>query len=120
NPGHRHFADLDFVSVGPRFLLGHADASQLRICEDAVGYDALVDSAACAFDQVGVNDLEIVVRDVSEGGPAFHVAKCPDTGNARFQFVVDPDCAIGIEYNSGLVKIQFLGIGSPSSRNENM
>src|SRR5271165_3637995 len=79
---HRHWdlANLQFVSLGPGFLLGQADAAQLGIGENAVWHEPLIDREILVLDQVGIHDLEVVIGNVSEGRSAFYISKGPDAG----------------------------------------
>ena len=78
DPGHRDLADLEPAPGRPRLPLGQADAAQLRVGEDGVGHQAVVGGEVLALDQVGVDDLVVVVGDVRERRAALDVAQRPD------------------------------------------
>ena len=115
---HRQHADQHRPARGARLGLGDADARQRRIGEQRVGRDALADAARAAVEQVGGDDLVVVVRGVGEGAARVHVAQRPDAGHARAQFVVDRDEAARIGGDAGQLETQVLGVGPAADRGE--
>ena len=61
--------------------LGHADAAERRIDVERVGRNAVADLPVLAVEQVGGDDLEVVVGRVREGAAAVAVAERPDAGH---------------------------------------
>src|SRR6266566_8906345 len=111
---HGHLADLEAVAFLPRFLLSHSHATELGIGENRIGHEPVLSAQVLAFDQVPIDDLEVVVGDVSEGGAALHVAQGPDARDVRLQAAIDLDETTLLGLNSGLVQVQLVGVGLSS------
>ena len=74
-----------------RFALGETGAAERRIDEEAVRRDPVGEAAWHAVEQIGGDDLEIVVGGVGESALAVAVAERPDAGDVGAQLVVDFD-----------------------------
>src|SRR5206468_10488924 len=98
----------------PRFLFRHSNATKLGIGENRIGHDPVLSAQVLAFDQVPIDDLEVVVGDVSESGTALDVAQGPDARDVRLQAAIDLDEAALVSLNSCLVQVQLVGAGLPS------
>src|SRR5437667_6096573 len=115
---HGRVADLELVSFLPRFLFRHSNSTELGIGENRIGHNSVVDGQALAFDQVPVDDLEVVVGDVSEGGTALDVAQGPDARDVRLQAAIDLDEPALVGLDSCLVQVQLVGAGLPSGSDQ--
>src|SRR5439155_7971657 len=91
--GHGASADFWFETFGAGFLLGHANAAELRIGENAGRNEAIFNREIFPFHQIAVNNLEIVVGNVRESGAALAIAEGPDAGNIGLEPAVHFDVA---------------------------
>ena len=103
--GHR--APADRIA---HLRLGQPDAAERRIGVQVVGDDAVADPARIVVEQVGGDDLEVVVGGVREGAPAVAVAQRPDAGDAGAQLIVDLDEAALVDGDAGLVEAEVVGV----------
>src|ERR1700730_3861173 len=83
--GHRALSHTDLTPAGARFFLGHADAPQWRIDEQAITGNPVAHPAGFAVEQIARDDLEIVVGRVSESASAVTVPKSPDARDVGLQ-----------------------------------
>lgn len=79
NARHRPRADENGQPSPPRFRLAHAGASQRRIDEERVAWHAVTDLSSFTVEQIGGDDLEIVVSRMGESAAAVALAKREDT-----------------------------------------
>ena len=77
---HRAFADEDLLAGRLRRGLGHADAAERRIDEQGIGVDPVSHPAPIAVEQVGRDDLVVVVRRVRERAPPVAVPRAQMPG----------------------------------------
>ena len=77
----------------PGLRFGEAGAAERRVDVERVGRNAIRYPPGRAVEQVGRDDLEIVVRRVREGAFAVAVAQRPDPRDVRLQLVVHDDVA---------------------------
>ena len=89
---------------GPRLGLGHPDAAERRIDVERVGRNAVADPPVLAVEQVGRDDLEIVVGGMRERAAAVAVAQRPDPRHVGRQAIVDDDVAARIGGDAGPVQ----------------
>ena len=61
-------------------------------------------------EQIRSDDLEIIVRGVSEGALAVAVSESPDARRSGLQSVVDDDVSTLVAAHPGFVEIQIVGI----------
>src|SRR5258708_3851704 len=115
---HGHFGDADGAVLPASLRFGEADAAELRVDEDGVGNEAIRGGRGAIFEQVGAKDAEVVVGNVGEGRPAFDVAEGVDVFRGGFELFVDADEAAGVGGDGGGGKIQRVGVGDPSSGDE--
>src|SRR6185503_6495026 len=111
---HRDLADLETDPLCSGLGFGDTDPTQLRIGKDRVGDDPMVDGQVPALDQVGVDDLVVVVGDVSECRTSFDIPECPDTGYAGLQAAVYLHKAALVGFDSCLFQSQIPGGGGSS------
>ena len=103
-----------------RLGLGHADAAERRIDVERVGGDAVADPAALAVEQVGGDDLEIVIGGVGEGAAAVAFAERPDAGHVGGEAVVDLDIAALVGRDPGRLQAEIVGIGPAADGEQDM
>ena len=109
---HRHARHQRRLAAGAHLVLAHADARQRRVGEQRVDGDAVADAARVVVEQVGGDDLVVVVRGVREGAAAIAVAERPDAGGAgAAQLVVDGDEAARVGGDAGRVEAEVGGVG---------
>src|SRR5438093_138666 len=77
NAAHEARADQEPPTAGARLHLGHSDAAERRIGVEGIAGYALVQTPRFAVEQVGGDDLEIVVGRVGEGAVAVALAEGP-------------------------------------------
>ncbi len=63
-----------------------------------------------AVEQIGGDDLEVVVGGVGEGAAAVAVAERPDARHVGAQLVVDGDVAARVGRDAGLVEPEIVGV----------
>ncbi len=78
--GHGTGPDQEPLARGPRLGLAQPDAAERRIGEEGVCGDAVADAAVFAIEQVGRDDLEVVVGGVGKRPLAIAIAHRPDAG----------------------------------------
>ncbi len=76
--------------------------------------------AVLAVEEVGGNDLVVVVRRVREGAAAVAVAERPDPGYVGGQGFVDDDVAVRVGFHTRLVQAQVVGVRSSSDGQQDM
>ena len=72
--GHHHTSDQRLAARFPDLALGHADASQVPVDEQAVGGYATTHPAGVVVEQVGGEVFKIIVGGVGEGVASVDVA----------------------------------------------
>ena len=90
---HGPLADQQRPAGRARLVHGHPHAAERRIDVERIAGYAIADATMLAVEQVGGDDLEVVVRGVREGAAAVAVAERPDAGNVGRKGVVDRDVA---------------------------
>ncbi len=70
--------------------------------------------------KIGVDDLEVVVRNVSKGGTAVDIAQGPDSRHVRFQAAVDADKSSAVGFDPRGVQPQVVAIGPASGGGQKM
>ncbi len=75
--GHGAGADEGWLAGFADLGLGHADLAEGRVDVERVGVDAVADTARIVIEQVGGDDLEVVVGGVGEGSLAVAVRPWP-------------------------------------------
>ena len=68
----------------------------------------------CAVEQVGGDDLEVVVGGVGEGAAAVAVAERPDAGDVGGQALVDRDVAARVGRDAGASSAEVVGVRPPA------
>ena len=63
-------------------------------------------------EEVGGDDLEVVVGGVGEGAVAVAVAEGPDAGDVGAELVVDGDVAALVDGDAGFVEAEIVGVGA--------
>ena len=76
-----------------RFGIGHPDPTQRWIDIKRIGWNAGTDPPMLAIQQIGRNDLVVIVGRVCGGATTVAVAERPDAGQAGGKAVIDLDVA---------------------------
>ena len=118
DPRHRQVAHERRPARRAHLRLGHADAAQRRIGEQGVGRDAVGNAPGVAVEEVGGDDLEVVVRGVGECAPPVDVAQGPDALRAGPQLVVDRDVAPGVELHPRRREVEVLHVRPAPDRQQ--
>src|SRR5262249_15720604 len=84
-----------------------------RICGDPIAH-----SARIVLEQIGDDDLAVIVRSVRERALAVAVAERPDSRDARAQLVVDHDVAPLVDGYARLVEAQVVGVGTAADAHQ--
>ena len=108
---HRAATDEDRVPGGACLCFGQADATERRVDVESIGADAIAQPAVAAVEQVGRDDLEVVVRRVGECAAAVAVAQRPDAGDVGRERVVDDDVAVFINVDPDAVEPEIVRVG---------
>ena len=80
----------------------------------------VADLAVLAVEQVGGDDLEVVVGGMGEGAAAVAVAERPDAGHVGGQGVVDGDVAARVGAHAGLVEAEVVGVRPAADRQQDV
>ena len=91
---------------------GEADAPERWVHVEGVGRGCGRRRGGLVVEQVGGDDLEVVVGGVGEGALAVAVAQGPDAGDAGAELVVDVDVAVLVDGDAGFVEAQVVGVGA--------
>ena len=75
-----------------------------------------VTRARIVVEEVGGDDLEVVVGGVGEGAVAVAVADGPDAGDVGAELVVDGDVAVVVGDDAGFVEAEVVGVGACGRR----
>ena len=73
-----------------------------------------------AVEQVGGDDLEIVIGGVGECAAAVAVAHRPDAGDVRREAVVDRDVAARVGRDAGRVEAEVVGVRAAADGEQHM
>lgn len=111
---HRHRCDLYLETFCSSFVFGHTDSPEFRIGVDAPGDQATLGGSVDAIDQVALENSEVVVRNVGEGGATVDIADGEDARNVRFEASVHRDVAALIEFDSAFAGSQQVGVRGAS------
>src|SRR5438067_13036069 len=109
---HRHFGYLDVTAFRAGLRLAQAYPSQLRVDEDRIGYQAIMNACIPVFEEIGANNAEIVVGDMGESGATLYIPERVDTRNIGFQLLIGLNKAFFIYLYSCRSKIEPIGVGS--------
>src|SRR5262249_47747757 len=83
-----------------------------------IGRDPVGESPLPAVEQVGGDDLVVVVGGMGEGAAAGAVAHRPDPRYVGLQLVVDRDVAARVGRDAGLVEPEVVGVGGAADRHQ--
>ena len=94
DPRHRACADQRAFPAAAHLLLGQTGPAERRVGIERIGRDAVAEPARIVVEQIGRDDLEIVIGGVGKGAPAVAVAERPDPRHIGAQLIVDDDIAV--------------------------
>ncbi len=60
--------------------------------------------------QVGAQNAEVIVRDVGESWPTFHITQCVDARNVRFQLPIDLDVTLLVQLYASSFGCEIFGV----------
>src|SRR5262249_32724676 len=115
---HEVSADEDLAAGGAGLALVHPAASERGIGVERVGRDALAHLAPAAVEQVGLDDLIVVVRGVREASAAVAGAERPDARDAGAQLLVDADHALRVGLDAGPLECEVIRVGHAADGEE--
>jgi hypothetical protein len=110
--GHWPMSDEQGSAARARLGFGDADAAERRVDIESIGRNPLAHAARLATQEVGRNDLEVVVGRVCEGAAAIAVAERPDARHVGRELIVDADVAARVGRDTGLVEPEVVRVGS--------
>jgi hypothetical protein len=102
--------DEQWSSRRTRLTLGQADAAERRIDVERVGRRAVACTPPLVVEQIGGDDLEVVVGRVREGAAAVTVAERPDAGDVRREVVADRDVPTHVRLDARRLKREVVGV----------
>lgn len=73
NGMHGQFRYTDSVSLFSGLVFAHANTPKLRIDEDRIRDHTLPCASIAMLKQIGTHNAEVIVRDVRESWPTFHI-----------------------------------------------
>ncbi len=115
---HRASADQYLATGLQGFALRHAGAAEWRVDEHGIGRDAIRHRARVVVEEVGSDDLMVVVRRMREGAAAVAIAKRPDARDTGAQLFVDLDIAASVGLDACLVEPKIVGVGHAPDRQQ--
>src|SRR5689334_3466648 len=86
---HWHGCHANIASLLASLLLAQPDASQLRIDEQGVGYQAPSGGGGVSFEQIAADNTEIVIRHMGESGATIDLTEGVYAGHVCLQTLVD-------------------------------
>ena len=89
----------------------HAGSSQRRIRIKRVGVDAIGHATPITVQEVGGDDLIIVVGCVRESSPAVAFAQRIDAGHIGAELIVDLNITALIDRDAGLFQTEIIRVG---------
>ena len=89
----------------------HANAAERWVDVHGVRLDAVRHPARIVIQQVGRDDLVVVVGRMRERASPIAIAQGPDAGDVGAQLLIDADIPARISLNAGLVQAEIIGIG---------
>ena len=101
-------------------VFGEADAGKGRVGVERVTRNAVGDAARIVVEQVGGDDLEVVVGGVGEGAAAVAVSDRPDAGDVGAELVVYGDVAALVVGYAGLLEAEVVGVGYAANGKEDV
>src|SRR5262249_39550178 len=104
------------LSTGLGFSQSYS--AQLRVNKDGIGHQAITYSGTAAFEQICTNNAEIVVRNVGEGGAAFHITQRIDARYICLQPLIYLDRAAFIHLHARCRQVEPIGVGNTASGQE--
>src|SRR5450755_623007 len=117
---HRHLGDFDVFILLARLRFCEAHTPKLRIDEDGIGDETVLDTGVTVFDQVGAQNAEVVVGDVGERGWPLDIVERVDARDIGLQAVVGQNVAAFVYLDSGCGKVELFGIGRASRSDQEM
>ena len=91
DPGHRTLSDERLSAQRPHLTLGHARPPEWWINVESVGRDAVRDLTRVVVEQVGDENLVIVIGSVGKRPSTVHVSGRPDVRNVGSQLIIYGD-----------------------------
>ena len=104
----------------PCLGFGHARAPEWWIGVERISADPVVHRPDLAIQQIGSDDLEVIVGRVGERAAAVAFAERPDARHVGAQLLVHGDEAARIDCDARSVKAQIIGVRPPSGREQQM
>src|ERR1700733_8675625 len=111
---HRSKSDKQALACSLRLCFGQSDPAKGRIGKESVGGYPVTDPTFVLIEQIGCDDLKVIVGGVSERPLSVAVAQRPDAGRARAQLLVDNDVAMLVDLNTGRFQPEVIRIRSPA------
>ena len=120
DPRHRPLPAQDGPAQSAGLLVGHSDAPERRIDEQAVGDDAVGDAPRFIVQEIGRDNLVIIVGRVGEGAAAVAITERPDSGHVGAQELIGHDIAAGIAAHAGGAKAEIVRVRLAPDREQEM
>src|ERR1700683_995259 len=111
---HRSKSDKQALACSLRLCFGQSDPAKGWIGKESVGGYPVTDSTFVLIEQIGRDDLKVIVGRVGERPLAVAVAQRPDARRARAQLVVDNDVATLVDLDTGRFQPKVIRIWSPA------
>lgn len=109
--GHQAFAYQRLAAGRTCLALCHTNPTQQRIDKQAVIGNAVGYAARIVIEEVGGDNLAIVVGGVGEIATAIDLADRPDAGHVGTQLIIHPDEAALIDLDVGQLDAEVMGVG---------
>ena len=118
--GHLTFGTKKSAPTLCRFGVRHSHSRERGVDVKRVAGHALAHASVPTIEQVGGDDLKVVVGCVREGTTPIAVPQRPDSGHVRLQPIVDDDIAARVGGNARPLEAEIVCVGPPPHRQEHM
>ena len=117
---HGALADEKWAAHRASLALRNPCAAKRWIDVERVTKDTLTHAPALAIEQVGRDDLKIVVGGMCEGATTVAVAKRPDAGNVSGEPVVNLDVPARVGLDASRFEAKIVGVRTPAHGEQHM
>src|SRR5215510_2687062 len=117
---HGQFPHSDVAPLSSSLVFVDANPRKLRIYENRIRDNAISNADAAMLKQVGTQNAEVCVRNVSESWPAFDIAQGVDARNIRFQLFIDFNVPFSVQLDAGSLSVESFSVGHATDRRKQM
>src|SRR5258708_7831514 len=115
---HGDLTDAGAAAAPSAVGFGHPGPAQGRVGREGVGWKAVAPPPVIAVEQIGGDDLKIVVGGVGEGASPIAIAERPDTRHICAERIIHLDEATRLSAYAGVLEAEIVSIGPAADRDE--